>query len=77
MGTDGYPNYRRRDDGRQYEVRRQMVGNQWIVPYNPSMSAIFNCHINTECAVSFGSVKYINKYVHKGKLARPSIQMTI
>lgn len=67
MDNDGYPKYRRRDDGRQFEVRGHMVGNQWIVPYNPSMSALFDCHINVDCAVSFGSVKYINKYMHKGK----------
>lgn len=66
MDTDGYPKYKRPDDGRRYEVRGHMVGNEWIVPYNPKLSAEFNCHINVECAVSFASVKYINKYMHKG-----------
>lgn len=42
------------------------MGNQWIVPYNRQLSAKFDCHINTKCAVLFASVKYINKYVHKG-----------
>ena len=26
----------------------------------------FDCHINVECAISFGSLKYINKYIYKG-----------
>lgn len=30
------------------------------------MSAEFDCHINVECTVSFGTTKYITKYVHKG-----------
>jgi hypothetical protein len=66
MDSDGYPKYYRPDDGRQFEVRSHLVGNEWIVPYNPWMSATFDCHINVECAVSFASVKYINKYMHKG-----------
>lgn len=66
MDNNSYPKYQRRDDGRQYEVRGHMVGNQWIVPYNRQLSAKFDCHINIECAVLFASVKYINKYVHKG-----------
>ncbi|KAF8806330.1 hypothetical protein BYT27DRAFT_7027766, partial [Phlegmacium glaucopus] len=24
------------------------------------------CHINVECAICFGSMKYINKYMDKG-----------
>ena len=43
-----------------------MLDNHWIVPHNPQSLSQFDCHINTECAVSFASVKYINKYVHKG-----------
>lgn len=66
LDTNGYPKYFRTDDGLAYEVRGHMVDNRWVVPYNPHLSVIFDCHINTECAVSFASVKYINKYMHKG-----------
>jgi hypothetical protein len=31
------------------------------------MLVTFDCHINVECAVSFSSVKYINKYMCKGQ----------
>jgi hypothetical protein len=47
--------------GREYEL-----DNRWIVPYNPYLSAKYNCHINVECAASIMSFKYIFKYVHKG-----------
>lgn len=66
MDQHGYPLYARPDDGRQYEVRGKMLDNRWIVPYNPASLARFNCHFNAECAVTFRSVKYINKYIHKG-----------
>ena len=66
MDDDGYPNYRRLDDGRTYDVAGHMVDNRWIVPYNPYLSAKFDCHINVECAVSIRSIKYPFKYIHKG-----------
>lgn len=63
---NGYPLYRRRDDGRAYDVGRKLVTNQYIVPYSPYLSEYFNCHINFECPYSFASLKYIFKYIHKG-----------
>ena len=66
MDGNGYPLYRRPDDGRAYDVNGKMIDNRNIVPYNPFLSATFNCHINVECVVSLGSFKYIFKYVYKG-----------
>jgi hypothetical protein len=66
MDEDGYPNYHRLDDGRAYEVGNHQIDNRWIVPYNPYLSAKFDCHINVECAVSIRSIKYPFKYIHKG-----------
>ena len=43
-----------------------MLDNRWIVPYSPFCLLRFQCHINVECAISFGSMKYINKYLDKG-----------
>eukprot|EP00798_Chlamydomonas_sp_ICE-L_P027773 gene27773-17913_t len=68
---DGYPVYRRRDNGRnvisQFNNTSAQLDNRWVVPYNPSLSRKFNCHINVEyyCA-SIRSVKYLYKYVYKG-----------
>jgi hypothetical protein len=37
-----------------------------VVPYNPYLSLLFNCHINVEVCTSFAVVKYLYKYVYKG-----------
>jgi hypothetical protein len=66
MDDDGYPKYYRPNDGRSYDVGGYMVDNSWIVPYNPYLSAKYDCHINVECAVSLGVFKYAFKYIHKG-----------
>lgn len=66
MDQDGYPLYFWPDDGKSYEVHGSMVNNQYIVPYNPYLSLKYNCHINVGCIVSFATVKYVFKYVHKG-----------
>ena len=66
QGKDSYPVYQRRDDGRQAKVRRQMLDNRWVVPYNPYLLRMFNCHINVEVCSSIKAVKYLYKYVYKG-----------
>jgi hypothetical protein len=67
---DSYPLYARPNDGRKYPVKARNllidVDNRWIVPYNPYLSTLFNCHINVESVASFRSVKYCFKYIHKG-----------
>ena len=66
MDRDGYPQYARPDDGRSYEVRGFMLDNRWIIPFSPFCLLWLQCHINVECAICFGSMKYINKYIDKG-----------
>ena len=66
IDNEGYPQYCRPDDGCSYDVNGRLVNNRWIVPYNPYLSAKFDCHINVECLVSFATLKYVNKYIHKG-----------
>ncbi len=73
---EGYPLYHRPDDGRAYEVRGHFLDNRWIVPYNPYLLARYQCHINVECSVTFASLKYINKYIHKGH-DRGTLQVSI
>lgn len=67
IDQEGYPRYFRPDDQRTFKVGQCDLDNRWIVPFNPFMSATFDCHINVECAVSFSSVKYVNKYMCKGQ----------
>lgn len=63
---DGYPHYRRRDDGNTVTVGRHDIDNRWIVPHNPYLSKKFQAHINLEACMSIKSVKYLFKYVYKG-----------
>ncbi|XP_057463821.1 uncharacterized protein LOC130753661 [Actinidia eriantha] len=51
MDQDGYPIYRRRNDGRVYTVKGQDVDNRDVMPYNAYLSQMFNCHINVEFSV--------------------------
>jgi hypothetical protein len=37
-----------------------------VVPYNPYLSLLFNCHINVEVYTSVAAIKYLHKYVYKG-----------
>ncbi len=37
-----------------------------MVPYNPYLSLLFNCHINVEVCTSVAAIKYLYKYVYKG-----------
>ena len=64
---DGYPTYRRRDNGRVHVLRSGMqVDNRWVVPYSPYLCAKYDAHINVEACASVKGVKYIYKYVYKG-----------
>ncbi|XP_062224542.1 uncharacterized protein LOC133923112 [Phragmites australis] len=66
QGKDSYPVYRRRDDGRHAMVRKHELDNRWVVPYNPYLLRLFNCHINVEVCSSIKVVKYLFKYIYKG-----------
>jgi hypothetical protein len=71
IDEDGYPNYRRRDDGRTWEVsckgRTVTVHNRSVVPYNPYLLKRYNAHINVEVCTTVSAIKYIHKYIYKGQ----------
>ena len=60
---DGYPLYRRRDNGRKIQIKSNKkifeLDNRWIVPYNPYLTTKYNCHINVEICSSV----YIDCYI--------------
>jgi hypothetical protein len=66
LAIDGYPHYRRSDNGRTVKVGIHEVDNRFIVPYNPYLTKKFKAHINVEACTSIKSVKYLFKYVYKG-----------
>lgn len=66
QGDDSFPQYRRRNNGRKVLVRTKWLDNIWVVPHNPKLLMMLNCHINVEICSSIKSVKYVFKYVYKG-----------
>ncbi|GAA0156524.1 hypothetical protein LIER_38286 [Lithospermum erythrorhizon] len=65
-GKGTYPAYRRRNNGRTAKVRGHILDNRWVIPYNLTLLAEFNCHINIELCCDIKAVKYLYKYIHKG-----------
>ncbi|XP_074282556.1 uncharacterized protein LOC141607096 [Silene latifolia] len=65
-GKDSYPLYKRRDTGEKVVVRKGKLDNRSVVPYNPYLLAMFDCHLNVEVCSTINAVKYLYKYVYKG-----------
>ncbi|XP_074296881.1 uncharacterized protein LOC141627538 [Silene latifolia] len=65
-GSDCYPLYRRRDTGKTVLVRKVKMENRSVIPYNPYLLAMFDCHLNVEVCSTIKIVKYLYKYVYKG-----------
>ena len=63
---NGYPIYRRRNNGRTVEINGIQLDNRWVVPYNPYLTTKYDCHINVEIYSSITAIKYLFKYVYKG-----------
>lgn len=66
IAEDGYPIYKRRFTNEQIKIRGHMLNNTWVVPYNPYLLAMFDCHINVEVCSTIKAVKYLYKYMYKG-----------
>jgi len=66
LDQNGYPLYRRRNTRQVYNVGVHEVDNRNVVPHNPYLSEMFDCHINVEVCGGVGGVKYIHKYIYKG-----------
>jgi hypothetical protein len=66
--VNGYPQYRRRNDGRHFSRRHStyQFDNQHVIPYNAYLLLKYNCHINVEVCTSIRCIKYLFKYIHKG-----------
>lgn len=63
---DGYPEYRRREDGRIVSYKGVNLDNRHVVPYNPYLLMRYRAHINVEICAMIEAVKYLFKYVYKG-----------
>ncbi|XP_022889075.1 uncharacterized protein LOC111404512 [Olea europaea var. sylvestris] len=58
--------YRRCNNGIYVKVKGKMLDNQWVVPYNPYLSAKFDCYINveTKTLIKFLLINLLDEYLH-------------
>jgi len=66
MEVNGYPLYRRRDQGRFIMKNGFRLDNRHVVPYCKYLTLKYNAHINVEVCSSIKAIKYVFKYVFKG-----------
>ena len=66
LDPNGYPIYRRRNDGRTISKNGVIIDNKYIVPYNAKLLRKYQAHINIEWCNQNTSIKYLFKYINKG-----------
>ncbi|KAI9113901.1 hypothetical protein K1719_015152 [Acacia pycnantha] len=66
VDENGYPTYRRRNDGRMVTRKGVELDNRYVVPYNARLLKLFAGHLNVEKTNQSRAIKYLFKYISKG-----------
>ncbi|GKU99621.1 hypothetical protein SLEP1_g12438 [Rubroshorea leprosula] len=66
IDEEGFPHYRRKDNGRTVKKKGVELDNQYVVPYNAKLLLKYKAHLNVEYTCQTSAIKYLFEYIHKG-----------
>ncbi|XP_061341343.1 uncharacterized protein LOC133287696, partial [Gastrolobium bilobum] len=67
IDDDGFPHYKRRNNGSVVKKSGVELDNCYVVPYNAKLLLKYQAHINVEYTCQSNAIKYPFKYIHKGQ----------